>query len=213
MSHYHLIHLDREAYITSIAKIADTKTLNFSKMSLDWWDKYFNWKAQGCVVLADADGNHLSYVFYKIDRYHQYLTIHNIFTPLTQRRNGYAKELLNMLFEIALIEKVRRFKLLSVSKSLDFYMALGFVYWGVNNVGDYYCNLPVPSDGLSGLEAMTKNTDIQTLIGRHLNEIYSKVNGNDINLDLIKSKLYEEDRLKMQKNYRLDDLHNYNSTQ
>ena len=206
MSPYHLIHLDREAYIFSTSKIADIKTLNFSKMSLGWWDKHFNWKAQGCVVLSDADGEHLSYVFYKIDRYHQYMTIHNIFTPLVQRRNGYAKELLNMLFDIAVIKKVRRFKLVSVSKSLDFYMALGFVYWGLNSVGDYYCNLPVPSDGLYGLEAMTRDTNIETLIGRHLNEIYTKVNGNDIKLDLIKSKLYDEDKVKMLTRYRLTDL-------
>ena len=210
MSPYHLIHLDRQAYITSISNIADTKTLNFSKMSLDWWDKHFNWKAHGCVVLSDCNEQHLCYVFYKIDRYHQYITIHNIFTPLAQRRNGYAKELLSMIFNIAVLEKVRRFKLVSISKSLDFYMALGFIYWGLNSVGDYYCNLPMPLNGLTGIKVMTKSTDMNMLVGRHLKEIVTKVKDNDIRLDLKQSKVYEEDKIKMKRNYRLKDLNFYN---
>lgn len=210
MSAYHLVHLDREAYIDSTAKIADIKTLNFSKMSLEWWDRHFSWKSHGCVVLSDADEQHLCYVFYKIDRYNQYMTIHNIFTPLIQRRKGYAKELLSMIFDIAVRGNVRRFKLVSISKSLDFYLALGFVYWGLNSVGDYYCNLPVPVNGLSGLETMTKSSDMNILVGRHLQEIYGKVKDNDTRLDQEQTKLYEDDKIKMNKNYRLKDLDLYN---
>lgn len=213
MSPYHLIHLDREAYIDSTSKITDTKTLNFSKMSLKWWDRHFSWKSHGCVVLSDSDDQHLCYVFYKIDRYNQYMTIHNIFTPLIQRRNGYAKELLKMIFDLAVHGNVRRFKLISISKSLDFYLALGFVYWGLNSVGDYYCNLPVPLNGLAGLETMTKSSDMNMLVGRHLQEIYEKVKDNDTRLDEEQTKLYEDDKIKMNKNYRLKDLNLYNQFQ
>ncbi len=209
MSPYHLVHLNREDYITSTSKITDTKTLNFSKMSLQWWDRHFSWKVHGCVVLSDAQGEHLCYVFYKIDRYHQYMTIHNIFTPQIQRRKGYAKELLTMIFDIAVVKKVRRFKLVSVSKSLDFYLSLGFIYWGLNSVGDYYCNLPVPADGLAGLMAMTKSTDMHMLVGGHSNDIFSKIKDNDLKLDKTQSQIYEEDKTKMKNHYRLNDLNHY----
>jgi len=210
MSVHHLIHLNREAYLDSTAKIADIKTQNFSKMSLEWWDRHFSWKSKGCVVLSDANDQHLCYVFYKIDRYKQYMTIHNIFTPLIQRRNGYAKELLSMIFDIAAERNVRRFKLVSISKSLDFYLALGFIYWGVNSVGDYYCNLPMPSNGLAGLEAMTKSSDMNMLVGRHCHEIFEKVKGNDTKFNHEQTKRYEDDKMKMNKNYRSLELGLYN---
>ncbi len=202
MPTYHLLHLNRQAYINSTSKISDEKTLSFSKMSLDWWDRHFSWKAHGCVVLADVHGQHLCYIFYKIDRYHQYMTIHNIFTPLVERRKGYAKELLKMIFDTAVSERVRRFRLSSISNSLDFYLALGFIYWGLNSVGDYYCDLPMPANGLAGLQGMTDQLDMDRLVGSHLVSILNKVKDNDTNLSPEQSKRYEQDKVKMDGNYR-----------
>jgi len=118
-----------------------------------------------------------------------------------------------MIFDISALQNVRRFKLVSISTSLDFYLALGFIYWGVNSVGDYYCNLPVPKNGLTGLVAMTKSTDMNMLVGRHGHEISEKVKGNNLKLDKAKSKIYEKDKTKMRNNYRLNDLDNYNQVQ
>ncbi|HHD78987.1 MAG TPA: N-acetyltransferase [Epsilonproteobacteria bacterium] len=166
-------------------------------MSLDWWDRHFSWKRHKCLVLCDEDNRHLCYVFFNIDRYRMYMTIHNIFTPLVTRRHGYAHELLNEIFEIALEKRVRRFKLTSISTSLDFYLSLGFVYWGVNSVGDYYCDLPVPQNGLGALLSMTSVTDIHTLIDGNI----SKINGNELNLSDTQMQIYEKDKIKMGKHY------------
>ncbi len=206
MSAYHLLHLDRNAYIASVATIQDPKTLKFADMSLKWWDRHFSWEAHGCVVLCDADNAHLCYIFYKIDRYRMYMTIHNIFTPLAYRRKGYAHALLNMVFDLAIARHVKRFKLDSISRSLDFYLALGFVYWGVNSVGDYHCDLPMPTEGLDTLSVMVKRSDVQTLIGGSLEKIYAKVNGNDTVLSCEQALILDTDKLKMRSAYMLNAL-------
>jgi hypothetical protein len=206
VSSYHLIRLNRQAYIDSTAKISDEKTRRFSKMSLQWWDSHFFWGRYGCMVLADERENHLCYVFYKIDRYRQYLSIHNIFTPLIMRRKGYAHELLKMVFEIAVLEKVGRFKLTSISTSLDFYLSLGFIYWGINSVGDYYCDLPVPAKGLGGMQVMTETFSTEALIGTSLANIFKKVKDGDEQLSSTQSRLYEQDKHKMKRGYRFTEL-------
>jgi len=175
-------------------------------MSLDWWDKQYNWQSEGCVALCDIDDVHLSYIFFTIDRYRMYLTIHNIFTPVAMRRKGYGYALLNEIFNIAIAKNVKRFKLSSISKSLDFYLALGFIYWGINSVGDYYCDLPIPKKGLSTLEIMITQADLATLLGKSSDKIYNKVHGNDLKLNEIQLKTYESDTLKMGKQYMLDSL-------
>jgi len=178
-------------------------------MSLQWWDSHFFWQRHGCMVLADDKENHLCYVFYKIDRYRQYLSIHNIFTPLIMRRKGYAHELLKMVFEIAVAQKVGRFRLTSISTSLDFYLSLGFIYWGINSVGDYYCDLPVPAKGLGGLQVMTDTLGNGSLIGESLGNIFKKVQNSDTKLGPIQTRQYEEDKLKMNENYRFKPLSLY----
>lgn len=201
MEAYHLIHLDRQAYLDSTAKIIDLRTQNFAKMSLAWWDKHFNWKVHGCFVLADAQQTHLSYIFYIIDRYGNYLTIHNIFTPQAQRRKGYAKMLLSMIFDVALLRHVRRFKLTSISNSLDFYLSLGFVYWGINSVGDYYCDLPLPDAGLDGVDAMVITSTVAILAGKSLEKIYFKVKENELKLSSKQNGIYKKDQEKMKAHY------------
>lgn len=202
----HLEYLSRDAYMSSILTIQDPKSLAFANMSLKWWDEHCNWHSEGCVALCDVDNIHLCYIFFKMDRYRMYLTIHNIFTPLAMRRKGYAYELLNKIFDIAIDRNVKRFKLTSISKSLDFYLPLGFIYWGVNSVGDYYCDLPMPTNGLCTLNTMVVQSDTATLMGKNMDKIYKKVNGNNLTLNEIQLETYESDKIKMGNQYMLNLL-------
>ena len=206
MPEYHLLHLDRNAYKASVAQIGDAKTRGFARLSMEWWDRHFSWRTHGCVVLADSDEHHLCYIFYKIDRYREYLTIHNIFTPLSQRRNGYAHTLLAMVFRRAIEVHVDRFRLASVPQSLDFYLALGFIYWGLNSAGDYYCDLPIPDGGLDELDAMIGRMDSSELLGNRRDAVYAKVHGNEGDLDKSQQQRYGSDKKKMGSHYRLGTL-------
>lgn len=206
MSKFHLEYLNRSRYITSIATIKDARTLKFANMSLNWWDKQFGWYTKGCIVLCNEENEHLSYVFFKISRTNEYITIHNIFTQFSLRRNGYAYELLKLVFAFALTLHVKRIKLTSISNSLDFYLALGFVYWGVNSVGDYYCDLPMPFDGLDGMHSMIETATIETLLGRNFQKIHDKVVDNNTHLSDMQTIIYKNDLEKMGVSYMLKEL-------
>ncbi len=200
---FHLEHLSRAAYISSISTIVDPQSIKFAKTSLAWWDERSRWQSEGCMTLCDADNNHLCYIFFTIDHYRMYLTIHNFFTPLVSRRKGYAYALLNEIFNLALEKHMTRFKFSSISTSLDFYLALGFVYWGVNSVGNYYCDLPIPVKGLSSLNVMVTQSDTATLLGKNMDKIYEKIDGNILRLNTIQLITYESDKIKMGKSYML----------
>ena len=201
MSTNQLQYLSRAQYITSTALIEDKKSISFANMSLDWWDKKFGWYEKGCVALSDEEGTHLCYIFYKIDRYNNYLTIHNIFTPDNKRRLGYAENLLLLIFELALLQKVKRFRLTSISSSLDFYLSLGFVYWGVNSVGDYYCDLPLPLSGLHGVTAMIKGATALELAGKNFDIISKKIEDYSQHLSSVQQLKYDSDVLKLGSSY------------
>jgi GNAT superfamily N-acetyltransferase len=203
---HHLTHLDRKAYVNSISKISDPRSLGFANLALQWWDRHFSWKAQGCVALADEKEVHLCYIFYKIDRYGEYLTIHNLFTPAPKRRHGHAHELLAMIFDLAIAQHVGRFKLSCVPQSLDFYLTLGFVYWGLNSVGDYYCDLPLPDEGLDALGEMVAASDVKSLAGSSLGAICKKVEGNEETLDTAQRDIHAKKCKQMGSRYMRDAL-------
>jgi len=198
--------LSREEYLLSIDTIADPGSRRFADQALAWWDRHFSWKATGCNVLIDQEGTHLCYLFSKTDRYGEYLTIYNLLTPLIQRRKGYAHELLRLSIALALKNHVRRINFSSVSASLDFYISLGFIYWGINDIGDYYCDLPIPSNGLDGMEKMTRTTEIQLLAGKKLDKICQKVQGNEENLTAEQSIRLADDQAKLAEKWKGDAL-------
>jgi GNAT superfamily N-acetyltransferase len=188
---YRVVSVNRKEYLASVAQIDDARSRGFADQAMAWWDRHYSWNAGGSVILTDDEGQHLCYLFYKIDRYGEYLTIHNILTPLLHRRNGYALILLRWVFELAVQEHVRRFKAVCVPQSLDFYLSLGFCYWGLTATKDYYCNLPVPLSGLDGLQAMVDEGSAQTLAGPEMQRIYDRVSDNDTGLDAAEQGIHD----------------------
>lgn len=203
---YQLKTLSRDDYLSSIENIEDPKSLGFARHSLKWWDRHFSWKKGGCVVLCDKENNHLCYIFYKIDRYRDYLTIHHLFTPLKYRRSGYAKVLLNRVFLKANSMNVKRFRATCVPQSLDFYLSLGFAYWGLTPTKNYYCDLPIPEKGLEDLGAMILRTSTKQLIGTRKNAICSKIKNNEKELNDLEQRRYDSDKEKMQEALMLDQI-------
>ena len=206
MPTYHLKTLNRKEYIASTATLEDKKSIGFAEMSLKWWDRHFSWKAGGCVVLCDEKNRHLCYIFYKIDRYRNYMTIHNLLTPYKYRRSGYAKTLLKHIFRDANQKNVKRFRATCVPQSLDFYLSLGFAYWGLTPTKDYYCDLPMPSEGLDDLATMVLHTSTKQLIGSSKKTICNKIKDNEKVLNDTQQQSYDKDKKKMKKAYMLEDF-------
>lgn len=192
-----LLSLNRDEYLLSISTIIDAQSKRFAAQALVWWDRHFSWKAQGCSVLTDEEGKHVSYIFFKVDQYSEYLTVYNLFTPLIDRRQGFAYELLDCTIKHALSRYVRRIYFTSVSDSLDFYTSMGFIFWGINDIGDYYCDLPIPKNGLDGFEDMIKASTNSTLLGSKMEKIYSKVFDNEKKLTLNENQIHISNCLKL----------------
>lgn len=203
---YHVIDVNRKEYLASICEIDDEKSRGFAEMALRWWDRHYSWNAEGSVILTDEAGQHLCYLFYKIDRYGDYLTIHNILTPLCYRRHGYALILLQWVFALAVGRHARRFKAICVPKALEFYLSMGFAFWGLTTTCDYYCNLPLPRDGLEGLKAMIDEASTQTLAGTALQGIYDKVIDNDKGLGTDQQRIHDDGMKTLQGSYRQTEL-------
>lgn len=206
---YHLNNLNRNAYNESILTHCDERTFGFAFLARDWWDRHFSWREHGCIVLCDEEENHLAYIFYKIDRYNDYLTIHNLFTPHSLRRHGYGYELLKLIVDGAIQKSVKRIQMSCVSSALDFYLSMGFVYWGLNSVGDYYCNLPLSMESLDDLDKMIEESSIASLLGTQSQKIFNKVENNQLHLEKEQQQIYNSDMLKLQEHYFLDDLEKF----
>ncbi|MDD5052984.1 MAG: GNAT family N-acetyltransferase [Sulfuricurvum sp.] len=204
--HTHISQLTRDEYITSINSISDSESRRFANQSLAWWDRHFSWKAQACDVLVGEDESHLCYIFSKTDQYGQYLSVYNLFTPLSQQRNGYAHELLRLIIQRALSKHVRRINFCSVPDALDFYIALGFMFWGINDIGDYYCDLPIPKEGLEGFDNMINTLNLKSLIGEKVEKIYAKIHNNEIKLTQKQLIRYTHDRIKLEQKYTFNAL-------
>ncbi|MCX6074878.1 MAG: hypothetical protein NTY39_11195 [Campylobacterales bacterium] len=198
--------INRDEYITSISTITDQESRRFANQALVWWDRHFSWNVQGCNVLTDDNNIHVCYLFGKIDRYSEYLTIYNLFTPLIEQRQGYAHELLGSVIEDALKRYTRRITFSSVSDSLDFYTGLGFIFWGINTIGDYHCDLPIPKEGLNGFSEMTQTVRLKVLLGEKIEKIYAKVNDNEKRLSEREQFRLNADRIKLARKWNFEEL-------
>jgi GNAT superfamily N-acetyltransferase len=198
--------LTRDEYIDSISLILDPPSQRFADQAKSWWDRHFSWKTQGCDVLVDEQGHHVSYIFSKMDRYHEYLIIYNLFTPKHDQRHGHAHALLDHVISRSLDNNVKRITFSSVSDSLDFYLSLGFVFWGINTIGDYHCDLPIPKEGLIGFDSMVHTIDLEVLAGKHLEKIYAKVHGNEDKLSPKQALRHQKDCVKLTERWSMETL-------
>lgn len=202
----HIIELTRSEFLESAQSIEDYKSLMFSKHCLDWWDAYFSWTKFPPLCLINDDEEHLCYLFYSISKDNEYLTIHNLLTPKANRFHGYAKTILNYLFQKVSNQKIQRLKMYCVSSSLSFYTKLGFEYWGVNDLGQYYCDYKMPQYSTDEIPLIVKNFSLNEIKDVTLLEIYEKLKNNGTNLEEKKLAIFEACIEVLQEKYHFEAL-------
>lgn len=178
-----VIELNREEYLISVKKIADFKSLSFSKNALEWWDNYYSWEKFPPICLINDKNKHLCYLFYSISKDNEYLTIHNLLTPNIHRHNGYAYKLLKYLFNHLSNQDIKRFKMNCVSSSLDFYNKLGLEYWGINDLSQYYCDFKMPNLDISEIPQIVKDSKLSELSDERVLQIFESLKNNGTTLD------------------------------
>jgi len=200
--------LNREQYLQSVMKMNHFQSLQFAKQSLDRWDDYFSWVKSPCLCLVDNDGLDVCYLFYYVSKDNKYLTIENILTPYPSRFNGYAKKMLTILFNTILLNsKIQRVKMYCVSSSLQFYMNLGIDFWGVNKIGQYYADFPMPKCDICEIKLLMSNEHFQTVSQDDRNVIYNNLKENGSLFDIKEKKIFDKSLLLLKKRYRFGELY------
>lgn len=200
--------LNREQYLQSVMKMNHFQSLQFAKQSLDRWDEYFSWVKSPCLCLVNDDGLDVCYLFYYVSKDDKYLTIENILTPYPNRFNGYAKKMLTILFNVILLNsKIQRVKMYCVSSSLQFYMNLGIDFWGVNKIGQYYTEFPMPKCDICEIKLLMNNEHFQTVSQDYINLIYNKLKENGSLFDIKEKKIFNKSLLLLQERYRFKELY------
>lgn len=200
------LHLNHTQYMESIADIGDDTTYRFALQAEKWWNRHFSWNKDGCRVLIDDKGHHLVYLFYKVDRYRDYLTVHNLFTPLLHRNRGHAFAMLEDAFSHQAERNVKRFRMSCTPGALGFYDKLALIYWGVDTTGNYLCDLPLPQEGVAGIENMIETQSNHTLLGKEAQSIYKKVQIDGEDFETEKQERFTADKILLGDSYRHDSL-------
>ena len=203
-----VIELNREEYLISVKKIADFKSLSFSKSALEWWDNYYSWENFPPLCLVNDKEKHVCYLFYTISKDNEYLTIHNLLTPNIHRSFGYAYKLLKYLFSHFSENKIRRFKMNCVSSSLDFYNKLGLEYWGINDLSQYYCDFKMPISDISEIPQIVKDSNLSEISDEKIMQIYEKLKNNGTQLEEKMINKFEESKEKLEGKYHFNLLLN-----
>ncbi len=171
-----------------------------------WWDDYYSWSRFPPLCMRENDED-ICYLFYEVSKNGEYLTIHNVLTPKVHRGKGYAFALLEHLFLTLAPENIKRFKLLCVSSSIDFYNKLGMNYWGVNHLGQYYCDFKMPRSSLLEIPKIVEDTNVTEFTDENLLKIYEKVRLNGKEFDAKDKKIHDDCLKKMGKRYIFEKLH------
>jgi len=199
--------LTQEQYLKSTSAITHIASKEFAVQAYKYCDDFINWKEFPCICLEE-NGNDVCYLFYHLSRDKRYLTIDNILTPFEHRYNGHAKYLLTFLFKkFSQGSIIQRVKMFCVSSSLEFYMKLGVDFWGVNKLGQYYTEFPIPKNGMDELEVLMKNETLSTLYKRELKVIYKKLELNGSSFDEQETLIFNKSLNLMGKRYRFKELY------
>lgn len=200
--------LNKDQYIKSTSSITHTASKEFASQAFKYCNDFIDWDQFPCLCLENF-GEDVCYLFYHLSKDKRYLTIDNILTPFNHRNNGYAKYLITFLLKKfskgSIIERVKMF---CVSSSLEFYMKLGIDFWGVNKLGQYYTEFPLPKNGIDEIDVLMKKENLSTLYKRELKVIYKKLELNGSEFNEKERKIFNRSLKLLGKRYRFKELYN-----
>ena len=201
-------HLNPEQYLQSTSSITHIGSKEFATQAYEYCNNFIKWEEFPCISL-EVDNRIVCYLFYHLSKDKRYLSIDNILTDFEYRHNGYAKYLLSFLFKkFSQGSITQRVKMYCVSSSLKFYMKLGVDFWGVNHLGQYYTEFPIPKNGIDEIKTLMKNETLSTLYKRELQSIYKKLKLNGSSFNKNEKEVFDNSLKLLKNRYRFKELYN-----
>lgn len=93
-----------------------------------------------------------------------------------------------------------------VATSVQFYMKLGMDFWGVNTLGQYYTEFPMPKNHINEIPKLMENENLSTLSLEELNILYSKLGENGATFNKKEKDAFENCLLILGRRYRFSEF-------
>lgn len=159
--------LDKDNYLRYHNSIVDTKDKKFSKVAIGMWDFMKAWEAWPPRILEE-NGEVVSICFMKISSQakSKVLFISNIFTPVSGRGKGSAKEMLHLNILEAVEAGATSIRLDCNKSALGFYDKIGMSYWGTTISHSMFCDLPISDKGVESFRD-TQNMSATEILNQY----------------------------------------------
>ena len=146
--------LTKGEYISKVHNLLiEPDDKKFSKVAIGMWDFMKAWDDWGVRTLWDSN-NLVSACFMKVSGQAgtKVLFISNIFTPVSGRGKGGAREMLDQNIKESVSLGATTIRLDCNQKALGFYDKLEMTYWGTTISHSMFCDLPIDSSGVDSFQ-------------------------------------------------------------
>ena len=160
--------LTKGEYISKVHNLLiEPSDKKFSKVAIGMWDFMKAWDDWGVRTLWD-NNNLVSACFMKVSGQAgtKVLFISNIFTPVSGRGKGGAREMLDQNIKESVNLGATTIRLDCNQKALGFYDKLGMTYWGATISHSMFCDLPINETGVDYFQT-TKNMTAEQILNSY----------------------------------------------
>lgn len=160
--------LTKGEYISKVHNLLiEPSDKKFSKVAIGMWDFMKAWDDWGVRTLWDGN-NLVSACFMKVSGQAgtKVLFISNIFTPVSGRGKGGAREMLDQNIKESVNLGATTIRLDCNQKALGFYDKLGMTYWGATISHSMFCDLPINETGVDYFQT-TKNMTAEQILNSY----------------------------------------------
>lgn len=160
--------LTKGEYISKVHNLLiEPSDKKFSKVAIGMWDFMKAWDDWGVRTLWD-NNNLVSVCFMKVSGQAgtKVLFISNIFTPVSGRGKGGAREMLDQNIKESVNLGATTIRLDCNQKALGFYDKIGMTYWGATISHSMFCDLPINETGVDYFQT-TKNMTAEQILNSY----------------------------------------------
>lgn len=160
--------LTKGEYISKVHNLLiEPSDKKFSKVAIGMWDFMKAWDDWGVRTLWD-NNNLVSVCFMKVSGQAgtKVLFISNIFTPVSGRGKGGAREMLDQNIKESVNLGATTIRLDCNQKALGFYDKIGMTYWGTTISHSMFCDLPINETGVDYFQT-TKNMTAEQILNSY----------------------------------------------
>jgi hypothetical protein len=88
-------------------------------------------------------------------------------------------------------------------------MNLGIDFWGVNRIGQYYTDFPMPDSNIKEIKELMNNEDLTQISTKNRNAIYNKLQDNGSEFNKKEMLIFKKSLTLLKERYRFKELKSF----